>query len=144
MFVQCVCVCCHPIYPGRQGCARTSRGHTGFFHLSSAVHALVFLAKRIQPFLSLIDREVEFCVLTIKSFSTSWAFCFHTVYFLYFLQGKIPVRVMTPRFELTSQRQKVSGLPTEPPGRPASLYGIYLGNYLENYLAIFLEHHLET
>ena len=25
----------------------------------------------------------------------------------------------TPRFELTSQRQKVSRLPTEPPGRPA-------------------------
>ena len=26
-----------------------------------------------------------------------------------------------PGFELTSQRQKVSRLPTEPPGRPASL-----------------------
>ena len=31
----------------------------------------------------------------------------------------IPVRVTTPRFELTSQRQRVSRLPTEPPGRPA-------------------------
>ena len=41
-------------------------GHTGFFiHLISAVRALIFLAKRIQPFLSLVDREVEFCVLTI-------------------------------------------------------------------------------
>ena len=28
-------------------------------------------------------------------------------------------RVTAPRFELTSQRQKVSRLPTEPPGRPA-------------------------
>ena len=37
-------------------------GHTGFFiHLLSAVRALIFLARRIQPFLSLVDREVEFC-----------------------------------------------------------------------------------
>ena len=41
-------------------------GHTGFFiHLLSAVRALVFLARWIQPFLSLVDRKVEFCVLTI-------------------------------------------------------------------------------
>ena len=41
-------------------------GHTGFsIHLLSAVRALIFLARRIQPFLSLVDREVEFCVLTI-------------------------------------------------------------------------------
>ena len=38
-------------------------GNTGFsIHLLSAVLALIFLAKRIQPFLSLVDREVEFCV----------------------------------------------------------------------------------
>ena len=41
-------------------------GHTGFLiHLLSAVRALIFLARRIQPFLSLVDREVEFCVLAI-------------------------------------------------------------------------------
>ena len=41
-------------------------GNTGFsIHLLSAVLALIFLARRIQPFLSLVDREVEFCVLTI-------------------------------------------------------------------------------
>ena len=46
-------------------------GHTGFLiHLISAVRALIFLARRIQPFLSLVDREVEFCVL----FSTRWHF----------------------------------------------------------------------
>ena len=40
-------------------------GNTGFsIHLLSAVRALIFLARRIQPFLSLVDREVEFCVLT--------------------------------------------------------------------------------
>ena len=41
-------------------------GHTGFLiRLPSAVRALIFLARRIQPFLSLVDREVEFCVLII-------------------------------------------------------------------------------
>ena len=40
---------------------RTSQGHTGFLiHLLSAVRALIFLARRIQPFLSLVDREVNF------------------------------------------------------------------------------------
>ena len=39
-------------------------GHTGFLHLPSAVLALIFLARKIQPFLSLVDREVEYCVLT--------------------------------------------------------------------------------
>ena len=39
-------------------------GHTGsLIHLLFAVRALIFLARRIQPFLSLVDREVEFCVL---------------------------------------------------------------------------------
>ena len=47
-------------------------GHTGFF----TVRALIFLARRIQPFLCLVDREVEFCVLTIQSFSTRWVFLF--------------------------------------------------------------------
>ena len=41
------------------------KGHTGFLALPSAVLALMFLARRVQPFLSLVDREVEFCVLTI-------------------------------------------------------------------------------
>ena len=36
-------------------------GHTGFLHRPSVVLALLFLARRIQPFLSLVDREVELC-----------------------------------------------------------------------------------
>ena len=39
-------------------------GHTGFLHLPFAVLAFIFLARRIQPLLSLVDREVEFCLLT--------------------------------------------------------------------------------
>ena len=43
-------------------------GHTGFFiHLLSAVCALIFLARRIQPIISLVDREVEFCVIVLHS-----------------------------------------------------------------------------
>ena len=40
-------------------------GHTEFLYLPFAVLALIFLARRIQRFLFLVDREVEFCVLTI-------------------------------------------------------------------------------
>ena len=35
-------------------------GHTGFLHRPSAVHAFIFLARRIQPFLSLVKRESNF------------------------------------------------------------------------------------
>ena len=35
-------------------------GHTGLPHLPSAALALIFLARTIQSFLSLVDREVEF------------------------------------------------------------------------------------
>ena len=40
-------------------------GHTRFLIHLSAVRALIFLARRIQLFLSLIDCEVGICVLTI-------------------------------------------------------------------------------
>ena len=44
-------------------------GNTGFsIHLLSAVLALISLARRIQPFLSLVDREVEFCVCVCVCF----------------------------------------------------------------------------
>ena len=48
-------------------------GHTGFLRLPSAVLVLLFLARRIQLSLSLVDREVEFCGPTNQSFSTCWA-----------------------------------------------------------------------
>ena len=44
-------------------------GHTGFLiHLPSAALALIFLARRVQPFLSLVDREVAFCVPPVGHF----------------------------------------------------------------------------
>ena len=68
----CVCVCLSVVIPftldvrfvDLPAGVTQEEGHTGFLHLPSAVVALVFLARRIQPFLSLVEREVEFCVLT--------------------------------------------------------------------------------
>ena len=71
--VQCVCLC---VFSSRSFWTSSSldvpagvtqeEGHTGFLiHLLFAVRAFIFLARRIQPFISLVDREVEFCVLTI-------------------------------------------------------------------------------
>ena len=55
--LECVCVCVG---------VTQEEGNTGFsIHLLSAVLALIFLARRIQPSLSLVDREAEFCVRTI-------------------------------------------------------------------------------
>ena len=39
-------------------------GHNGFLPLPSAVLALLLIVRRIQPSLSLVDREVELCVPT--------------------------------------------------------------------------------
>ena len=90
-------------------------GHTGFLiQLLSAVRALIFLARRIQPFISLVDCEVEFCVLTIESFSTRWAF-FLFFFFLFFLVRKIPFAGI----ELASQRVRGLRGISELPGRPA-------------------------
>ena len=76
-------------------------GHTGFLiHLLSAVRALISVARRIQPFLSLVDREIGFCVLTIQSFSTRWAFLVLVFSFFSFLVRKI----LFAGIELTSQR----------------------------------------
>ena len=69
---MCVCVCVfssHPFWTSSSldvpAGVTQEEGHTGFLiHLPSAVRALIFVARRIQPFLSLVDREVEFCVLT--------------------------------------------------------------------------------
>ena len=69
-YFECVCVfSSHPFWTSSSldvpAGVTQEEGHTGFLiHLPSAVRALIFVARRIQPFLSLVDREVEFCVLT--------------------------------------------------------------------------------
>ena len=68
--VVCVCVfSSHPFWTSSSldvpAGVTQEKCHTGFLiHLPSAVRALIFVARRIQPFLSLVDREVELCVLT--------------------------------------------------------------------------------
>ena len=103
--ILCACVCVFSSYSFWTSSSldvpagvTQEEGHTRFLiHLLSAVRAFILLARRIQPFLSLVDREVEFCVLTIQSFSTRWAFLF---LFFSFLVRKIPFA----EIELASQR----------------------------------------
>ena len=72
-FIQIVCVCVfssHSFWTSSSldvpAVVTQEEGHTGFLvHLLFAVRALIFLARRIQSFLSLVDREVEFCVLKV-------------------------------------------------------------------------------
>ena len=66
----CMYVCVFCVFPSHSFWTSSSldlpagvtqeEGHTGFLIHLSAVRALIFLARRIQPFLSLVDREVEF------------------------------------------------------------------------------------
>ena len=90
-------------------------GQTGFLPLPSAVLALIFITRRIQPSLSLVDHKVEFCVPMNESFSIC---CFFVLFCFVLFCEKIPVRVTTPRSELTSQCQRVSRFPTEQTVRP--------------------------
>ena len=83
-----VCVCVFfPFILDIKFVGRTSRGHTGgghtgfLIHLLSAVRALIFLARRIQPFLSLVDCEVEFCTNGLIVLHLLGIFVF---YFLFF------------------------------------------------------------
>ena len=71
MYVCVLCVLCSHLFWTSSSLdvpagVTQEEGHTWFvIHLPSAVRALIFLARRIQPFLSLVDRGVEFGVLTI-------------------------------------------------------------------------------
>ena len=75
LFLACVCVCV--LFSSYLFWTSSSldvpagvtqeEGHTGFLiHLPSAVLALFFLARKIQLFLSLVDHEVEFCLLILN------------------------------------------------------------------------------
>ena len=58
------------------------KGHTGFFiHLPPAELALIFLARRIQPFLSLVDLEVYRILCTNESIVLHFVFINSIFYF---------------------------------------------------------------
>ena len=70
ILVTCVCVYSHSFWTSSSldvpAGVTQKEGHPGFLiHLLSAVRDFIYLARRIRPFLSLVDCEVEFCVLTI-------------------------------------------------------------------------------
>ena len=88
-------------------------GHTGLLIHLSAVRALIFLARRIQPFLSLVDREVEFCVLTILIVLRPLGL--FILFFSFFLVRKISFAGI----ELTSQRVRGLRGTSDLPGPPA-------------------------
>ena len=115
VFVFSVCVCSHSFWTSSSldvpAGVTQEEGHTGFFiHLSSAVRVLFFLARRIQPFLTLVDREVEFCVLFNRSPLDGHIF----IFFLFFLGRKIPFAGI----ELTSQVSEGYEVTSELSGRP--------------------------
>ena len=120
-FCVCMCVC---VFSSHSSCWTSSsldipagvtqeEGHTGFFiHLPSALRALIFIARRIQPFLSLVDREVEFWNFVYKRISRS-PLVGHFFFFLkgekYRLPGSNSLPNVSEDYEVTS----------ELPGRPA-------------------------
>ena len=85
----CVCVCVfssHSFWTSSTldvpAGVTQEEGHAGFLiHLLFAVRALIFIARRIQPFLSLVNREVEFFVVVVVVL-TSKAVPISTQYFL--------------------------------------------------------------
>ena len=64
---MCVCVCIVIPFKFVDVPVRVTKkeGQTGFLHLPSAVLVFIFLARRIQPLFSLVNRESDFCVVTI-------------------------------------------------------------------------------
>ena len=80
----CVCVVIPFILDVRlvdvQAEVTQEEGHTGVLHLPSAVLALMFLARMIQPFLSLVGREVELCVLLVMNQSFESPLVGHFIY----------------------------------------------------------------
>ena len=100
--------------------------HTGFLiHLLSAVNALIFLARRIQPFLALVDREVEFCVLTILIVLHPLGIF---ILFFSFFVRKIPFAGI----ELTSHRVRGLQCTSEVPGRTF----IFLARIIQSCLSL--------
>ena len=115
--------------------------HTGTLHLPSVELALLFIARRILSSPSLVDREVDFVYPRIDR-SLLVGHVFFIIYSLFFVR-KNPSWCDCTRFELASQPQKVSRLPTEPPGRPAMhvirifiLNTLYCGTDSRSYLTM--------
>ena len=82
-------------------------GHTGFFiHLPSAVRALFFFARRIQPFLSLVDRTNDLIVLHSLGIF---------IFILFFSERNPVYRGSNSRPNVSEGYEVTSELPGRPP-----------------------------
>ena len=109
---------------------RTSLGHTGAeyhtgfsIHLLSAVLALIFLARRIQPFLSLVDREVEFCVLPGNDLIVLHPLGIFFFFFFFFSETNPVLPESNSRPNVSEGYMVTSQLP----GRPARRSDVFTG-----------------
>ena len=79
-------------------------GHAGFIlHLPSAVHALIFIARRIQQYSSFPSSTVKsifFVYLRVFNYRSPLVGHFFLFFFLFFSEEESQL----PEFELTSQR----------------------------------------
>ena len=111
LITMCVCVCFIPIHSGHQVCWTYQSGshrrkvsqeecHTGFLiHLLSAVRALIFLARRIQPFLSLVARRPWSRILC-----TNDLIVLHPLGICILFHSFLVRKILFAEIELTSQR----------------------------------------
>ena len=84
-------------------------GHTGILiHLLSVVRAFIFLARRIQPFLSLVDHEVEFCVHPLGFFICFLFVCFFVRKFACRDRTHVPTCQKVTRLPLSYRGDRLS------------------------------------
>ena len=114
----CTNIFCYPLYSERQTCGRTSQGHTGKSHRISPPS---FCGACLNYYREKDSFSPPFPSSTVKSNFVHPRNNRSRLLDLFgTMRGKISVRVIAPRFELTSQRQKVSRLQLNHRGRPAN------------------------
>ena len=108
----------HLFFVNESAGVTTEEGHTGILiHLASPMLAYFFLARRIQPPLSLVDRDVQFCILTIYFIVLHLLGIYYYVYF-FFVRKNLSYGDSNSRPNVSEDFEE---LPTEPPGRSANV-----------------------
>ena len=100
-----MCVCCHPFildvrFVDVPAGVTQEECHTGFLHLPSAVLALIFAARRIQPFLPLVDREA-YLFFVYLGLTTAFLSLLKTTFSLSVEKKRVDPEQETGKFQLT-------------------------------------------